>query len=60
MPGMIVAVLNCKIREFSFTGSKIEKVSCNLSGGPLSKDDGTVFKGVKTMAYAKNVEYRLM
>ena len=58
MPGSIVATVNCKIKDFTFSGSKIEKVTCNLSGGPALKDDTSVFKGVKTYAFAKNIEFR--
>ena len=59
MPGQIIAILNLKIKDYTFSGSKIEKISCNLSGGSISKDDSTVFKGLRAVSYAKNIEYRL-
>ena len=53
----ITAVVNMKIPQYSFSGTVIEKVSCYTASG--TKDDPSVFKGVKTTAYVKNVEYRL-
>jgi hypothetical protein len=58
MPATIVAIVNLKIKDYTFSGNKIEKISCNLTGGSTSKDDTTVFKGVKTHSYAKNMEFR--
>lgn len=58
LPGNIVAIVNLRIKEYSFSGSVIEKVSCNLTGGSTSKDDSSVFKGIKITSHAKNIEYR--
>lgn len=52
----IVAIVNLKIKETTFSGSKIEKVVANLTGS--AKDDSTIFKGVRSVSYAKNIEFR--
>eukprot|EP00347_Sterkiella_histriomuscorum_P011734 403371311 len=54
----IVAEVNAKIKDYSFTGSKIDKIICSQTGN-MNKDDPSIFRGVKNIAYAKNIEYRL-
>ncbi|CDW71748.1 clathrin adaptor complexes medium subunit-like protein [Stylonychia lemnae] len=57
LPSNIIAIVNIKIKDYTFTGNQIEKIICNLQGN-LSKDDQTVFRGYKCYAFAKNIEYR--
>jgi len=57
LSGSLVASVCMKIPQYSFSGSLIEKVTCNLEGS--SKDDATVFKGVKQTAFVRNLEFRL-
>ena len=57
LPSSIVANVNLKIKDYTFTGNQIEKIVCNLQGN-LSKDDQSVFRGYKSYAFARNVEYR--
>ncbi len=40
----IIAIVNLKMNQFTFTNNKIEKVVCTM-GGSVSKDDSSVFKG---------------
>ena len=50
---MISAIVNLKIKDYSFSGNNVEKIS--VSG---TKDE-SVYKGVKHVSYAKNIEFRL-
>lgn len=55
----IIAIVNLKIKEYTYSGSIVDKVTCILGGKSGSKDDSSVYKGLKKYSYAKNIEFRL-
>lgn len=57
LEGGITAVVSLKLTNTSFSGSHVERVSCSMNG---NKDDQSVFKGVKTTTFVRNVEFRLV
>ena len=64
MSGQIVANLNLGIRKYTFSGSRIDRVAINQKGGAGStglrnfKDDTDIHRSIKTISFARNVEYR--
>lgn len=56
IPSSVVAVVNMKITNTIISGSSIDKIVCSLSSG--SKDDQSIFRGVKTCTLIRNMEYR--
>ena len=54
----LIAVVNARIKDYSFSGSKIDKITCSLTGN-TSKDDASIYRGYKNTAFVKNLEYRL-
>lgn len=57
IPSGIVAVVNMKITNTIISGVSVEKIICSLNGG--SKDDQSIFRGVKTCTVIRNMEFRL-
>lgn len=56
IPSSIIAVLNMKITNSILSGSSVDKIICSLSG--CSKDDPSIFRGVKTCTLIRNMEFR--
>ena len=52
----VVATVNLKILDFSFTGNKIEKIGCLADN---VRDDASVIKTIERISFAKNIEFRL-
>lgn len=57
IPSGIVAVVNMKITNTIISGTSVDKIICSLNGG--SKDDISIFRGVKTCTLIRNMEFRL-
>ena len=56
IPSGIVAVVNMKITNTILSGTSVDKIICSLNGG--SKDDISIFRGVKTCTLIRNMEFR--
>jgi len=52
----LIAVVSLKINNFIYSGNTIDSIRCSLTGS--SKDDPSVFRGVKTTTSVKGLEYR--
>ena len=62
--GKIIAILNLGIKKYTFSGSRIERLAVNAKGGSSGgglrnfKDDPSIDRSVRTISFAKNIEYR--
>ena len=64
LSGRIIAILNLAIKKYTFSGSRVDRLAVNAKGGTSGaglrnfKDDPSIDRSIRTISYAKNMEYR--
>ena len=64
LSGRVVAILNLAIKKYTFSGSRVDRLAVNAKGGSSGtglrnfKDDPSIDRSIKTISFAKNIEYR--